>query len=103
MSTPPQRLTPRETSELELKRVQERVLSVLIIGITTFPVGALIAISGVVVGQGRTGAGIALLGMCALIGMIAVGGAMAFRGKSPVTPLVLLGALPAAVAALFIF
>lgn len=103
MATSKQLLSAREESELALKKVQERVLSVLIIGITAFPVGALIGISAVVVGQGRTGAGIALLGMCALIGMTAVGAASVFRSRSPVRPITLLGALPAVIAAIVVF
>lgn len=95
-------LTPREVSELELQKVQQRVLSILIIGVSTFPVGALIGISGVMVRQGRHGAAIALLMMCAVVGMVAVGSACVFRGKSLLTPILLLGALPAVVAAVVI-
>ena len=103
MTTPEPSLTPREESELALKKVQERVLSILISVIAAFPIGALIAITNVITDQGRQGAGIALMVICGLIGVVAVSAVRIIRQTSPLTPIVALGALPAVIASFWLF
>ena len=103
MTIPEPSLTPREESELALKKVQERVLSILISVIAAFPIGALIAITNVITDQGRRGAGIALMVMCGLIGVVAVSAVRIIRQTSPLTPIVALGAFPAVIASFWLF
>ena len=103
MSTPEPGLTPREENELALKKVQQRVLSILISVIAAFPIGALIGITKVVLDQGRHGAGVALILMCALIGVVAASAILIIQRRSPLTPLVAIGALPAAIASFWLF
>lgn len=103
MTTPTPNPTAREESELALKLVQQRVLSILISVVAAFPIGALIAITKVVLDQGRHGAGVVLISMCALIGVVAASAILTIRQRSALTPLVAIGALPAAIASFWLF
>ena len=93
---------PRRT-ELTTEQVQRWVVSLLVFAITSFPIGGLIAVSHVVLGQDRRGAAICLMGMAAVIGIISVSVMRIIHGRSLATPLLILGILPAAIASFFVF
>lgn len=103
MKPRPAPLSVREEKEFALKLVQERVMSILVFVVAAFPIGGLIGITAVIVDQGRVGAGVGLMVMCALIGMVAASTIRLIRQLSPLSPLVLIGAVPAAVASIFLF
>ncbi len=85
------------------EQVQRWVVSLLVFAITSFPIGGLIAASHSFFGDDRRGSAIGLLGMAGIIGMIAIGVMRVIHKRSIASPLILLGLLPAAIAAIFIF
>jgi hypothetical protein len=76
------------------EQVQQWVISALIGAVATFPVGALIATSVVKDRAGVTGDAIALGVMASLIGVVAVGAARLVHRRQPLSPYLLLGAVP---------
>lgn len=100
MTQPEQR--PKRT-EMTTEQVQRWVVSLLIFAITSFPIGGLIGVSHVLLGQDRRGAAISLMVMAGIIGMLAIVVMRIIHKRSVATPLVLLGLLPAAIASVFVF
>ena len=102
MSSPePSRRTKRP--EMTTEQVQRWVVSLLVFAITSFPIGGLIGVSHVVLGQDRRGAAICLMAMAGFIGMLSIGVMRVIHKRSLATPLLILGLLPAAIAAIFVF
>lgn len=88
---------------MSTEQVQRWVMSLLVFAITAFPIGGLIGVSHVILGQHRRGAAIALMVMAGVIGMIAVGVMRVIHQRPLATPLILLGLIPAAIASIFVF
>ncbi|MGZ5366762.1 hypothetical protein [Aeromicrobium sp.] len=86
-------------TEMSIEQVQHWVISLLIFAISAFPTGGLIGVSYAVYNQGRHGAATGLLVMTGVIGVLAVGAMRVVHKRSVATPLLLLGILPAAIAA----
>ena len=93
--------TPR--TEMSIEQVQRWVISLLIFAISSFPIGGLIAVSFAVLDEGRRGAAIGLTIMAGVIGVMLAGAIRMIHKRSAATPLLILGALPAAIAAYFLF
>lgn len=89
--------------EMSTDQVQRWVVSLLVFAICSFPVGGLIGVSLAVRDEDRRGAAIGLTIMAGVIGVICVGAIRIIHKRSLVTPLLILGALPAAIAAYFLY
>lgn len=98
--TPAKYLEDREES---LQGVQKLIMSFLAVAISLFPIGGLIFGSASVIDEGRTGAGICLVIMAGIVGVGAFVGTRLIYGKSPLSPILLLGTIPAVVASFFLF
>lgn len=93
----------KRREELTTEQVQRWVVSLLILAITSFPIGGLIGVSYAVLDEGRRGAAIGLIVMAGVIGVISLGAMRVIHKRSLATPLLILGTLPAAIAAYFLF
>ena len=93
----------RKRKEMSIEQVQRWVVSLLIIAISSFPIGGLIGASYTVLHQDRRGAAIGLIIMAGVIGVLALGAMRIIHKRSLATPLLLLGMLPATIAAYFLF
>ncbi len=89
--------------EMSIEQVQRWVVSLLIFAISAFPIGGLIAVSHAVRNQGRHGAAVGLVIMAGVLGVLALGAMKIIHKRSVATPLLILGMLPAAVAAYVLF
>lgn len=87
---------------MSTEQVQRWVISLLIFVICAFPVGALIALSHAVLDQDRRGSAIGFLIMSGVIGTIAVAGMRVVHQRPILSPLLLLGPIPAAIGAYFV-
>lgn len=88
---------------MSTEQVQRWVISVLVFAISTFPIGGLIAASYSELHNGRRGAAIGLMIMAGVIGVIALGAIRIIHKRSAASPLLILGIVPASIAAYFIF
>jgi len=86
----------RTSSKESLTKVQRWVMSVLA-GTTILHFAAGLVLAAVFMDEPRHGARIALVSMAAIIGMLAVATGRLIHGRSPFTPWVLLGLIPAIV------
>jgi hypothetical protein len=86
----------RQSSNESLTKVQRWVMSVLA-GTTILHFAAGLVLAAVFMDEPRPGARIALVSMAAIIGMLAVATGRLIHAKSPFTPWVLLGLIPALV------
>jgi hypothetical protein len=93
----------RKREEMSIEQVQRWVVSLLIFAISSFPIGGLIGVSYAVRNQGRHGAAVGLIIMAGVIGVIALGAMRIVHKRSIATPLLILGTLPAAIAAYVLF
>jgi hypothetical protein len=92
----------RVRRELTIEQVQRWVVSFLILAVSAFPVGALIGVSRSIVEDGRRGDGIMLLGVTAVIGVVALGATRLVHRRPGFAPWILLGILPAVIAGVII-
>lgn len=88
---------------MSIEQVQRWVVSLLVFAICSFPVGGLIGVSYAALDQDRRGAAIGLTIMAGVIGVICVGAIRIIHKRSVATPLLILGALPASIAAYVLF
>ena len=88
----------RVRRELTTEQVQRWVVSFLILAVSSFPLGALVAVIRSIVDDGRRGDGILLLVVMAVIGVVALGAIRLVHRRPAFAPLILLGAVPAVVA-----
>ena len=88
--------------ELSIERVQRWVISILILAVAAFPIGALVASADSMLADGRRTDGIILLVVMAAIGVVALGAIRLVHRRSATSPWVVLGAVPAVIAALFV-
>ena len=86
----------RQSSKESLTQVQRWVMSVLA-GTTILHFAAGLVVAAVFIDEPRPGARIGLVIIAAIIGMLAVATGRLIHAKSPLTPWVLLGLLPALV------
>lgn len=93
----------KRREEMSIDQVQRWVVSLLIFAISTFPIGGLIGVSYATLNQGRRGSAIGLIIMAGVIGVIGVGAIRIVHKRPVATPLLVLGVLPAAIAAYVIF
>jgi len=89
--------------ELTIEQVQRWVISFLILAVAAFPLGALLAVDRTIVEDGRAGDAVILLGAMAVIGVVACGAVRIVHRRSIVTPWLMVGLLPAVVAAVVVF
>jgi hypothetical protein len=94
--------TTRVRRELTIEQVQRWVASFLILAVSAFPIGALVAVIRSIVDDGRRGDGIILLVVMAIIGVVALGSIRLVHRRPAFAPWILLGVLPAVVAGVFI-
>ena len=92
----------RPRRELSIEQVQRWVVTFLIMAVSSFPIGALVAVVHRIVDAGRRSDGIILLVVMGLIGVLALGTIRLVHRRSPATPWLLLGALPAVVAGVLV-
>src|SRR5215212_6323320 len=92
----------RARRELTIEQVQRWVASFLILAVSAFPLGALVAVIRSIVDDGRRSDGIILLVVMAVIGVVALGAIRLVHRRPAFAPWVLLGVLPAVVAGVFI-
>jgi hypothetical protein len=92
----------RVRRELTTEQVQRWVVSCLILAVSAFPLGALVAVIRSIVDDGRRGDGIMLLVVMAVIGIVALGAIRLVHRRPAFAPWILLGAIPAVVAGLFV-
>lgn len=85
--------------ELSIEQVQRWVVSFLVLAVASFPLGALVAVIHAVIGDDRRGDGVILLVVMAVIGIVALGTIRLVHRRPAYSPWILLGVLPAAVAA----
>jgi hypothetical protein len=88
---------------MSIDQVQRWVVSVLIFAISAFPIGGLFGIAHAVRNEGRHGDAVGFIVMAGVIGVIAFGAIRILHKRSVVTPLLILGTLPAAIAAFVLF
>ena len=89
--------------EMSIEQVQRWVVSLLIFAISAFPIGGLIGAGYAIRNQGRHGAAVGLTIMAGVIGVLALGAMRIIHKRSVATPLLMLGMLPAAIAAYVLF
>ena len=92
----------RARRELTIEQVQRWVASFLILAVSAFPLGALVAVIRSIVDDGRRSDGIILLVVMAVIGVVALGAIRLVHKRPAFAPWILLGVLPAVVAGIFI-
>ncbi len=80
--------------EMSIEQVQKWVVTALICAVATFPLGALIAVTHTSHADDPAGAAL-LAGMTGVLGVVAVGAARLVHRLPPVSPMLLLGLLPA--------
>ena len=97
---PPQ---PKRRNDMTTEQVQRWVISLLVFAISAFPIGGLIAASYSELHNDRRGAAIGLMIMAGVIGVLALSAIRIIHKRSLVTPLLILGVVPASIAAYFIF
>lgn len=93
----------RVRRELTTEQVQRWVVSFLILAVSAFPLGALVAVIRSIVDDGRRGDGVLLLVVMAVIGVVALGAIRLVHRRPAFAPWILLGAAPAVMAGIFIF
>jgi hypothetical protein len=94
--------TTRVRRELTTEQVQRWVVSLLILAVSAFPLGALVAVISSIVDDGRRGDGIILLLVMAVIGVVALGTIRLVHRRAAFAPWILLGALPAVAAGVLV-
>ncbi len=92
----------RVRRELTTEQVQRWVVSLLILAVSAFPLGALTAVIRSIVHDDRRSDGMILLVVMAVLGIVALGAVRLVHRRPAFAPWILLGALPAAVAGLMI-
>jgi uncharacterized membrane protein HdeD (DUF308 family) len=92
----------RREDERSLKQVQHWVITLLIFMFAAFPIGGLIGASQAMLDQKRSSS-IGLMIMAGVIGLAAVAIMRFVHQKSALTPLLLLGIVPALIASYFVF
>ena len=92
----------RVRRELTTEQVQRWVVSFLILAVSAFPLGALVAVIQSIVDDGRRSDGAILLVVMAVIGMVALVAIRLVHRRPAFAPWVLLGVLPAVVAGFFV-
>lgn len=92
----------RVRRELTTEQVQRWVASFLILSVSAFPLGALVAVIRSIVDDGRRGDGIVLLVVMAVIGVVALGTIRLVHRRPAFAPWILLGVVPAVVAGFFV-
>lgn len=88
--------------EMSTEQVQRWVVTVLIFAVTAFPLGALTA-AVVTMAEDRRSSAVVLVVMMAVIGMLSLGACRLVHRRSPVSVVLLLGVIPAAVVAIIAF
>ena len=92
----------RARRELTTEQVQRWVVTFLILAVSAFPLGALVAVIRSIVDDGRSSDGVILLVVMAVIGIIALGAVRLVHRLTAFAPWILLGVLPAVAAGLFV-
>lgn len=92
----------RREDERSLKQVQHWVITLLIFMFAAFPIGGLIGASHAMLDDKKSSS-IGLMVMAGVIGLAAVAIMRFVHQKTVATPLLLLGVVPAAIAAYFVF
>lgn len=96
---PPPR--PSKEAEERLTRVQQWVMSVLIV-VTAEHLSAGLVVAAVAI-DGHLDARIGLMVIAAIVGVLGMAIGLVVHGRKPVHPLVLLGLLPAAIGSYWVF
>jgi len=92
----------RVRRELTTEQVQRWVVSLLILAVSAFPLGALVAVIRSIVDDGRRGDGVILLIVMAVIGVVALGAVRLVHRRPAFAPWILLGVVPAVIAGIFV-
>ena len=88
---------------MSTEQVQRWVISLLVFAISAFPIGGLIAATYAELNRGRHGAAVGLMIMAGVIGVLAIGAIRIIHKRSVASPLLILGVVPASIAAYFLF
>lgn len=94
-------MTARQRQEMTIEKVQQWIVSALICAVASFPIGALVVTS---ISKNRDGHGsdaIVLCVMAGVIGILAVGAGRLIHRINPLSPYILIGALPGAATILY--
>ena len=94
---------PKRRNEMSTEQVQRWVISILVFAISAFPIGGLIAATYAELNRGRHGAAVGLMIMAGVIGVLAIGAIRIIHKRSVASPLLILGVVPASIAAYFLF
>lgn len=89
--------------ELSIEQVQRWVISFLILAVSSFPLGAMTAATSMLVDDNRRSDAVLLLVVMAVLGVLALGAIRLVHRRSPLSPWLIFGVLPAAAAAAWIF
>ena len=92
----------RVRRELTIEQVQRWVVSFLILAVSAFPLGALVAVIRSIVDDGRRSDGVILLVVMGVIGVVALGAIRLVHRRPAFAPWILLGVVPAVIAGIFI-
>lgn len=87
---------------MSLGQVQHWILSTLVVSLIWHLAGAVV-VSAVFLSEDRASAQAVLLGIAAVIGVLGVAGGLGIHRRSPVSGWLVLGLIPAAVGAWWIF
>ena len=79
---------------MTIVQVQRWVISAIICAVSIFPIGALIATSAVMNGDGRTGTAYGLCVMAAIIGVLATVAGRLIHRVEPLSGYIAIGAIP---------
>ena len=89
--------------ELSIEQVQRWVVSFLILAVSSFPLGALAAVSHMIVEEGRRSDAVLLMAVMAVIGVLALAAIRLVHRRNPVSPWLVCGLLPAVATAVVVF
>lgn len=89
-------------SDLSFEQVQRWVVSLLVLAVSSFPLGAMAATAIVLDQDGRHGKALLLVVIMAALGCVATGVVRRIHERSPLTPWLLLGLAPAVTTFLFV-
>ncbi|KAA1379705.1 hypothetical protein [Aeromicrobium fastidiosum] len=86
--------------ELSIEQVQRWVVSFLILAVASFPLGALTAVSRTIDREGRHSDAVLLVCVMAALGTLALAAIRLVHRRPPASPWLVLGLVPALLAAL---
>jgi hypothetical protein len=92
----------RRLTDLSIEQVQRWVVSLLVLAVASFPLGALAATAIVLDQDGRQDKAVLIVIMMAALGCVAVGIVRKIHERSPLSAWLIVGLAPAVTTALFV-